>query len=70
MHCCTAVSETRATEETLKEAENEKASKIFDEGGGDGENDEEEERDGVDGTTTDSRDFTQWSEEKRSNAVS
>ena len=69
MHCCAAIGEAWAAEEALEETKDKEAGEVVDESGGDGEDDEEEECDGVDGTSTDTGNFAQGGEEKRSNTV-
>lgn len=62
MHRGAAVGEARAAEETLEETEHEEAGEVFDESRWDGEDDEQEHRDGVDGTAADDGNFTEGRE--------
>ena len=63
MHCGAAVGEAGGAEEALQETEDEEAGEVFDQRGGDGEDDEDEEGDRVDGTAAYEGDFGEGSED-------
>ena len=69
MHCGATVREAGAAEETLEETEHEEACKVLDQGRGDGENDEQEHCDGVDGASTDDGDLAERGKNQWSYAV-
>ncbi len=69
LHGGAAVSEARAAEEALEEAEDEEAGEVLDEGRRDGQDDEDEHRDGVDGAAADDGNFAQGGEDERAHAV-
>lgn len=69
MHCGTAVGEARAAEESLEETEYEEACEVFDQSGWDGEDDEDQHCDGIDGTSTDYGDFAEGRKNQWAHAV-